>query len=143
MFNRCIMKIKKLQDSAKIPTKNENDAGYDLYCIEPVTILPGHRCKVSTGIALAIPKGCVGLIWPRSGLSAKNGIDVLAGVIDNTYRGDIIVCLLNTSTDTFAVPAGSKIAQIIIQEFKEPQLELVEELNETERNDKGFGSSGV
>lgn len=149
-----VVSIKLLSPDAKVPTRNlPGDAGMDLYSLEDIVIKPGQRLTVKTGISIAIPKGYAGLIWPRSGLAVKNGLDVLAGVIDSSYRGDLMVCLLNTSeliyyggtessTNTITLPAGSKIAQLLIQPIITPQLVVVDELEETERGSKGFGSSG-
>lgn len=136
------MNIKLLNELAKVPTKtNDYDAGYDLYSIENITIPAYERVTIKTGISLAIPNHCVGLIWPRSGLSVKKGIDVLAGVIDSTYRGEIMVCLLNTSNIDMKINIGDRIAQIIFQEYNNAIFQVVEELDNTTRGDKGFGSS--
>ena len=107
--------------------------------------MPKQRVPVYTGLYLETPEGVVGLIWPRSGLSAKHGIDVLAGVIDSSYRGEIIVCLLNTGDDAIKFNAGDRIAQILFQEHKtydNVKVDSLEDLTKTERSDKGFGSSG-
>lgn len=135
---------KRLIDNAILPTKAyAYDAGWDLYSIEHVTIKPEERASIKTGICLEIPNGYVGLIWPRSGLSVKNGIDVLAGVIDSGYRGEIIVCLYNTdSSKELLLPAGSKIAQIIIQEIPMSIMTEAFGLSDSDRGRKGFGSSG-
>jgi dUTP pyrophosphatase len=139
-----VLKYKKLDSRATTPTKaNKSDAGYDLYSLEESFIRPGERFVVSTGIALEMPReNMVGLIWPRSGLSVKFGIDVLAGVIDSGYTGEIKVCLLNTSKDrAIFLEAGTKIAQIIFQEYLTFDFQEVESLSSTERGEKGFGSS--
>jgi dUTP pyrophosphatase len=94
-----VLGVMKLSEDAMLPTKgHEDDAGWDLYAAESVTIHPGQTQLISTMVALQIPKGFVGLIWPRSGLSVNSGIDVLAGVIDCGYQGEVSVCLLNTSS---------------------------------------------
>jgi len=131
------------QPNSKLPSKaHESDAGWDLYACEPKTILPNERAIINTGISLAIPKSFVGLIWPRSGMAVKQGIDVLAGVIDSGYRGEVKVCLLNTGNMPVIIEAGDRIAQILFQEV--PKFKLIEttDLNETDRNSGGFGSSG-
>jgi dUTP pyrophosphatase len=145
VFDNKIIKVKLLSNEAKAPTKaNQDDAGWDLYSTQDVCIKPGHRQVVSTGIAIAIPPGYVGLIWPRSGLSVKNGCDILAGVIDAGYRGEIKVCIQNCDpTNDINLSKGAKIAQILFQEIPKFELLEVDELDETDRNDKGFGSSGV
>lgn len=125
--------------------KADGNAGYDLRTKKEFTILPKQRVPVYTGLYLEIPEGVVGLIWPRSGLSAKHGIDVLAGVIDSSYRGEIIVCLLNTGDDAIKFNAGDRIAQILFQEHKtydNIRVGSLEDLTKTDRNEKGFGSSG-
>ena len=138
------LKIKLLSNLAKVPTKaNEDDAGFDLYSTKDVTIRPDHRQVVSTGIAMEIPVGYVGLIWPRSGMSVKKGCDVLAGVIDAPYRGEIKVCLQNCDLyEDIVIKTGDKIAQILIQEIPQFTLVVVHELSETDRGENGFGSSG-
>jgi dUTP pyrophosphatase len=142
------VKIKKLSPNATIPTKAHlSDAGWDLYSSEDICIGPGERALVSTNISMSIPNGFVGLIWPRSGLSVKKGIDVLAGVIDATYRGEVKVCLLNTGKswedDVFIINAGDRIAQILFQEVPHFNLVEVQDLDSTDRAENGFGSSGV
>lgn len=128
---------------SKVPEKSDENAGYDLFSIEEANIRPGMRVKVNTGISLAIPQGWVGLIWPKSGHATKHGLDVLAGVIDWSYRGDIIVCLLNTGSEAIYLPKGAKVAQYIIQEYKTVNFKVVEKLSETERGSGGFGSTGI
>jgi dUTP pyrophosphatase len=97
---------------------------------------------ISTGIAVAVPEGCYGRIAPRSGLAAKHGIDVLAGVVDRSYRGALLVVLLNTGSDAVRLDHGERIAQLIIERCETPAVELVEDLDATERGANGFGSSG-
>jgi len=137
------MEIKLLHEDAKVPTKERNsDAGYDLYSIENITVNPGMRKVVKTGVAMSILDSVVGLIWPRSGLSVKAGIDILAGVIDSSYRGEIMVCVLNTGSYPVNIKKGDKIAQIIFQPYFNYKMEEVDELSETDRGERGFGSSG-
>ena len=139
------MNIKKLNINAKIPTRaNPNDAGADLYSIESVVIPPLSRGVVKTGLALEIPVSYYGRVAPRSGLAAKHGIDVLAGVIDSSYRGEIGVVLLNTdSSNSFTVNVGDRIAQLIIESHYNPVFVEVLDLLETNRGEGGFGSSGT
>jgi dUTP pyrophosphatase len=92
---------------------------------------------------MAIPEGHVGLIWPRSGLAYKHGLDVFAGVIDSGYRGDIGVILFNSQYNSYEISKGDRIAQILIQKVEDYELLEVEDLDSTERNSGGFGSSGV
>lgn len=141
------LQIKQLTPSAVIPTyAHEGDAGMDLRASDE-TILPvGGRALVSTGIAIALPHGHVGLVHPRSGLAAKNGITVLnaPGTIDAGYRGEVKVILLNTSDEAFTITPGDRIAQLVIQKVEHPAVEVVESLDEdTARGAGGFGSTGV
>ncbi len=132
-----------LDDNAKVPTKaNLSDAGFDLYSIVSTIIPPKQRKTVRTGIAIQMPEHFAGLIWPRSGLSVKQGIDVLAGVVDSGYRGEIMVCLYNTSDDNVSIQAGDRIAQIIFQEVPRVLMEVHDSLGSSQRGDNGFGSSG-
>ena len=138
-----IMKVKQLHNNAIIPTKtNFNDAGFDLYSTIDVVIQPKQRKTVNTGIALQMPEHFAGLIWPRSGLSVKHGIDVLAGVVDSGYRGEIMVCLYNTSDEDIIINTGDRIAQIIFQEVPRVIMEVHESLGSSQRGENGFGSSG-
>jgi len=112
-----MIKIKKLSEHAQLPCRGSLEAaGLDLHTIEPAELWPGCRATLRTGIAMALPTNYVGLIWPRSKLAAKMGIDVLAGVVDSDYRGEIMVSLLNTSDDTVEIRKGDKVAQMIVQE---------------------------
>lgn len=135
--------IKLLNDDSKVPTRaNEFDAGFDLYASQDCMIKPQSREVVRTGISLEIPEGLAGLIWPRSGLSVKQGVDILAGVIDSGYRGEIMVCLLNTSVYSVNISTGDRIAQILFQQVPSVELSVRQSLSDSERGDKGFGSSG-
>jgi len=138
--------IALLTPEARLPTyATDGDAGLDLRASESFWIESGVRRIVSTGIAVAIPEGHVGLIHPRSGLAAKSGITVLnaPGTIDSGYRGELKVILLNTSAAPFRIDVGDRIAQLIIQEYVHADLVEVSELPETARGDRGFGSTGV
>ena len=138
-----MIKVKLLSETARVPTRsNVTDAGWDLYASKTDAVMRSCRKLVSTGIAIEIPEGCVGLIWPRSGLSVRNGIAVLAGVIDSGYRGEVKVCLLNTSESTFMIEPGDRIAQILIQKVEDVDFIEVENLDEADRGDSGFGSTG-
>ena len=130
---------------AIVPSKNNtSDAGWDLYSLEDKEINRGRRATIATGIAMSIPEGYVGLIWPRSGLAVKQGVAIFAGVIDSGYRGEIKVCLYNASNDSFPlkISAGDRIAQILFQEVPDFSLTVVDSLGTTERGGDGFGSSG-
>lgn len=142
-WNGPVLNIKKLDEDAIIPTKaNRLDAGYDLYAFHG-TILQKHAHKlIKTGISMAIPEGYVGLIWPRSGMAYKHGIDVFAGVIDSSYRGEIGVVLYNSQYSNYSIEKGDRIAQILFQKVEDFDLHVVENLDDTSRGVGGFGSSG-
>jgi dUTP pyrophosphatase len=136
--------IKFLSKMGKLPTRaNETDAGYDLYSAEYGSIPPLSRLLIKTDISVAIPQGYYGRIAPRSGLAHKHGIDVLAGVIDASYRGNIGVILYNTSKDTgFEFTDGARIAQLIIEKCHSVDWTLISDLDITSRGDGGYGSTG-
>ena len=121
---------------------HEGDAGADLTASEKKVIPARDRALVATGIRLEIPEGHVGLIWPRSGLAFKKGIDCGAGVIDSHYRGEIKVLLFNHSDNDFTIEPGDRIAQILVQKVELAQFIPVNQLNETVRSQRGFGSTG-
>ena len=121
---------------------HEGDAGADLTASEKKVIPARDRSLVATGIHLEIPEGHVGLIWPRSGLAFKKGIDCGAGVIDSHYRGEIKVLLFNHSDSEFQIEPGDRIAQILIQKVERAQFIPSKKLSETARNEGGFGSTG-
>ena len=139
------IKFKKLNQSAQMPTYAKPwDAGADLYANEDCTIYYNSHNTVSTGIAVEIPAGYVGLIHPRSGMASKHGITVLnsPGTIDAGYRGELKVILVNHTGIDYEVIKGDKIAQLVIQKVEEAQFVEVDELSNSDRNDKGFGSTG-
>lgn len=141
---------KKLHPNAHLPVRSHpSDAGMDLRVLfkdydPPVLILkPGNRALLPTGIAMEIPTGYVGLIWPRSGLAAKHGIDSLAGVVDSGYRGEVHVALINHGDKDFEIHNGDRIAQLLIQKVElDNVLEVEELLDDTDRGTGGFGSTG-
>jgi dUTP pyrophosphatase len=136
--------VKKLRFDAIIPTRGSKDAaGLDLYAVDYITIPAGGRVLVPTGISISIPKNTYFRIAPRSGLAYKNGIDVLAGVIDSDYRGEIKVLLINLSKDVFSIARGDRIAQGILELIDIPEVIEVESLDDTDRGSGGFGSTGV
>ena len=137
------IKVQRLNSEAIIPTKaNLSDAGCDLYAAEDAIIDPSARELISTGVAIAVPEGFVGLIWDRSSMAAKRGVHRFAGVIDSGYRGEIKVCLWNASDRYCVVNRGERIAQILFQQV--PPFTLIEvfSLDDTDRGRGGFGSSG-
>ncbi len=134
--------VKKLSPDATLPTKdNAADAGIDVYTNESYTLAAGERHMFTTGISVAIPEGHVALLWDRSGLGSK-GIHRLAGVIDSEYRGEWRIILVNTSDEPYEVTAGDKIIQCLVQKFELTEITEVDELEDSVRGDKGFGSSG-
>jgi dUTP pyrophosphatase len=136
--------FKKLTEDAVIPTRgSEFAAGLDLSSIESVVIEPKDRAIIATGLAVAIPNSTYLRIAPRSGLAAKHGIDVLAGVVDSDYRGEIKVILVNLGKEPFAVMPGERIAQAILEQCVIADVETVDDLVDTDRGTAGFGSTGV
>lgn len=136
------IQIKKLIDSAIVPTAgSSHSAGYDLYSIENHILMPMDRKLFKTGISIGIPSGQYGRIAPRSGLAYKDGIDVLAGVIDEDYRGEIGVILINFGKTEKEIKFGDKIAQIIFEFYNKVEWEVVNELTQTQRNTDGYGST--
>ena len=130
--------------NAKLPVRSSAEvAGYDLSAIQAV-VIPAHgKCLVKTGLAISMPPGCYGRIAPRSGLAIKKFIDVGAGVIDSDYRGEIGVVLFNFSDEEFCINMGDRIAQIILKKIKTPSVKETNELGDTDRGNKGYGSSGI
>ena len=142
------VKIKKLNPNAHIPTAgSDKDAGYDLYaCIEEaIEIQPQKMAKIGTGIAITPPEGYFGAIFARSGLSTKRGLRPAncVGACDEDYTGEYIVGLYNDSNITQIVEPGERIAQLIFLPYVSVNMIEVDELEETERGDGGFGSTGI
>ena len=142
------VKIKKLNDKAIIPTYGTKySAGADLSaCMDgAITIQPGETVLVKTGVAMAIPEGFAGLVYARSGLATKKGLAPAnkVGVIDADYRGEIMVPLHNHSRIPVEIEHGERIAQMIITPFLTAEYMLTDELDETERGEGGFGSTGT
>jgi dUTP pyrophosphatase len=137
--------IKKLRPEAVVPARAyAGDAGLDLSACERVELAPGERALVPTGLAVAIPDGYAGYVQPRSGLAAKHGISIVntPGLIDSGYRGELQVSLVNHDlAETFVVEPGMRIAQLVILEVPPVELVEVDELPESERAGRGFGSS--
>lgn len=122
-----------------------DDAGLDLYSAEPVTLKPGARALVPTGIALAIPPGFAGFVLPRSGLALRHGLTLLntPGLIDAGYRGEIKVLLVNHGEAPVRLERGDRVAQLVVQRVERVTLTPVSALPESARGDGGFGSTGV
>ena len=141
------MKIKKLTETAVIPTRGSNQAaGYDLYADleNAIEVKPHETVNINTGISIAVPEGYFGAIFARSGLSTKKGLRPAncSGVIDSDYRGEIIVALHNDTDKVQIVESNERIAQLIIIPYLEFEIEEVSELEVTERGEGGFGSTG-
>jgi dUTP pyrophosphatase len=136
------LKFKKLDQRAILPTRGSvSSAGLDIYAIEDLVIQPKTRAIARTGLAVAIPGGFYGRVAPRSGLAAKNGLDVLAGVIDSDYRGELCCLLYNTGDEVIELAAGSKVCQLIVEQIVTPTPAWSEDLDETARGAGGFGST--
>ena len=143
------MKVKIINKSNNPIPKYETSlsAGMDLraYLEGPITLHPGERKLIKTGLYIELPEGCEAQVRPRSGLAAKHGITVLnaPGTIDADYRGDIGVILINLSTDPFTIEDGDRIAQMVLAKYERAQWELTDTLEDSERGSGGFGSTGV
>jgi len=139
------IKVARLDERAVLPNyQTETAAGMDLVAIDMLIIAPGDWQSVRTGLALAIPRGCEGQIRPRSGLAARHGVTVLnaPGTIDEDYRGEVKVLLINHGRDPYTVKPGDRIAQIVICPVVRVRVEAVDTLDPTGRGAGGFGSTG-
>ena len=117
-------------------------AGADLRAVSETVLKPGARAAVATGVHLQIPAGYAGLVWPRSGLAVRHGIDTMAGVIDSDYRGEVLVVLVNHGAETVRIAAGDRIAQVLFQKVERARLIAANRLDATRRDSGGFGSTG-
>lgn len=140
------LQARRLDPGLPLPSyARPGDAGLDLYAARGVTLSPGERALVPTGLAVAIPPGHVGLVHPRSGLAARHGISIVnaPGTIDSGYRGEILVNLVNLDrTTAFEVRRGDRIAQLLVQAVATVELVEVDVLADTVRGDTGHGASG-
>jgi len=138
--------VRRLDPDLPLPSyAHPGDAGADLRAAADITLEPGERSLVPTGVALAIPDGWVGLVHPRSGLAAKHGISIVnaPGTVDAGYRGEILVNLVNLDPrDTFTVRRGDRIAQLVVQQVARVEFLEVDSLEDTSRGDTGHGASG-
>lgn len=136
-----------LDAPGQLPTyARAGDAGADLRCTHDVTIQPGERVLVGTGVRVALPDGYVGLVTPRSGLAARAGLSIVnsPGVIDSGYRGEVLVCLVNLDPrEPVELSAGDRVAQLLVMPFVTASFTPVDALDETERGSGGYGSTGV
>lgn len=137
------IKIKKLHPDAIVPKfALAGDVGMDLFAIEAHEIKPKQIARIATGIAMELPKGHAGLVWDKSGLSHKYGLKTLGGVLDEGYRGDLTVGLINLSGKKYRVEKGDKIAQILIQKIERPKIVLTGALSKSKRGEGRYGSTG-
>jgi len=139
------IKIKRLRENAILPKKAyEHDAAFDLHAAEDVMLKPGERKPVKTGLAVEMPQNYHAEIRPRSGLAAKHGVTIIntPGTVDSGYRGELMVILINHGNEEFLVRTGERIAQILFSKVDPITFTEVDELADTERGEKGFGSSG-
>lgn len=135
--------FKKLRPEATIPTRGTAfSAGFDMYSINNISVLPGEQVKIPTGIACAIPQGHAGFVWARSSVAVNYGVDVHAGLIDSDYRGEIHVCLINHGKNAFDILKGDRVAQMVVSPVL-LESEEVGELSDPFTRSGGFGSTGV
>lgn len=140
------IQVKRLDPNLQLPSyAHPGDAGADLHTTEDVTLAPGERALVPTGIAIALPPGHVALVHPRSGLAARHGLSIVnaPGTVDEGYRGEIKVALINLDPhDSVSLKRGDRIAQLVIQRFERAAFVSVEELPDSARGTGGYGSTG-
>jgi len=140
------VRIQRIDSNARMPEMaHPGDSGFDLFASETVSLKPGERKLVPTGIKVSLPAGFEAQVRPKSGLALKHGISVLntPGTIDSGYRGEIKVILVNLGEQEYKVEKGKKIAQIVFARVECPEIVEVSELDETKRNEGGFGSTGL
>ncbi|MDR2973847.1 MAG: dUTP diphosphatase [Propionibacteriaceae bacterium] len=141
-----VISVRRLCDGAQLPSyAHEDDAGADLVVVEDLSLQPGQRAVVGTGLAVAIPVGYAGMVFPRSGLAARSGLTLVnsPGLIDAGYRGEIRLCLLNTDRHSpITLKRGDRVAQLVIQKVEHARFDEVDTLDSTDRGSGGYGSSG-
>ena len=141
-----IVKVKRLDDEVKMPAyAHKGDSGMDLYANEDATLESLERKAIGTGLKIEIPEGYEAQVRPKSGLAVNHGITVLntPGTVDSSYRGEIKVIIANLSKEAYKIEKGKKIAQIVFAKVEIADTEETKELNETTRNEGGFGSTGL
>ena len=140
------LRFKRVHPDAVLPSyAHPSDAGMDVRSVEDLTLAPGKRALVHTGLVMLLPPLYEAQVRPRSGLALKNGVTVLnsPGTIDSGYRGEVGVILINLGDADFAVRKGDKVAQLVIAPVTQPDVVEVSEIDETDRGSSGFGSTGV
>ena len=138
------IKIKLLDKDLELPSfAYEGDAAFDMRASHDAVLAPGEMKLIKTGLAMAIPKGFRGIVKDRSGLAAKHGLETAAGVIDAGYRGEVGIVMRNHGSEEFAVEKGMRIAQMKIEEVPIMSLVEVDDLDDSQRGEGGFGSSGL
>jgi dUTP pyrophosphatase len=139
-----MLRVKKLTPTAILPKyANPGDAGLDIYADETVVLQPNEKKTIHTGIAFALPPNHVGLVWDKSGLASKFHLHTFAGVIDESYRGELQIVIGNFGTQPYTIEKGKKIAQLLVQPIHYTSVEEVDSLEETQRGSGGFGSTGL
>lgn len=141
--NTPFLRVKKLSSSAKLPTKGSpQSAGWDLKAAHETVVPARGKAIIATDLSIAVPEGCYGRIAPRSGLSWKKHTDIGAGVIDMDYRGPVGVVIFNHANTDLKVEAGDRVAQLILEKISYADMVEVDSLDDTERGEGGFGSTG-
>ncbi len=136
------LKVKRVHKDARLPVYgHKGDAGLDIFSVNKCILEPSRAFPVPTGVKIAIPKGYVGLIWDKSGISLS-GVHRLAGVVDSGYRGEVKVVMINLGDKPFVIDKGMKIAQLLVQPIQKVEVADVDGLDNTTRGEKGFGSTG-
>ncbi|HWC57425.1 MAG TPA: dUTP diphosphatase [Candidatus Paceibacterota bacterium] len=137
------LKVKKLDTGLPdLQYAREGDAGFDLYAREAVTLAPSEWKVIPTGMSFEIPNGYVGLIWDKGGLSIKNALKTLGGVVDAGYRGEVMVGMINLGSAPYTFERGHKVAQLLIQKVEQVSFGYTDTLSDTDRAESGFGASG-
>ncbi len=137
------LRVRRIHPEAKLPSYgHKGDAGLDLFSSADYVLQAGEVKAILTGIKVAIPRGHVGLIWDKSGISLR-GVHKLAGVVDAGYRGEVQVVMINLGNEPYEIKKGMKIAQMLIQPISEVKVVETEDLDETQRGEDGFGSTGL
>jgi len=139
-----MIQFQLLHNYATEPTRaTDGSAGFDLYATDNHMVWPGARVKIPTGVKMAIPDGYAGFVWPRSGMAVRHGFDILAGLIDSDYRGEVMVAAINHGDQPIEIRRGDRVAQIVFSPVL-IRAEVVDAIdNESQRGAGGFGSTGV